>query len=239
MSRRHDVFRYYRTPKSQRLASPLLNALQKSAASQTHVFTSEKIEFSLVVRLDLNAYSTWALGKPLSLRRDLLDDFFSFVVSRLGVKKGVYFRDEGDCLIAIFSNYFNLGASFSDVREFCKEVVSKTYGQGKLSAKATLSAGDVAYFQKAHEIGTDEWSAEGQPFVRAVRLEAAVDSKPCVYFFKDDYVSYFTASAPAAASGGAPATWIRDDDASVQVVGLNAAGGWVDIVKLEYKGPTN
>ena len=41
---------------------------------------------------------------------------------------GVFFRDEGDCIVAVFSDYFSRGATYKSIREFCKKVSDRYYG---------------------------------------------------------------------------------------------------------------
>ena len=120
-----------------------------------------------------------------------MDSFFSIVVPVVEMHNGVYFRDEGDCVVSLFTDYFNSSASYDEVHKFCKFVSSKTYGKGALSAKSTVACGDVGIFQKAHEVGSDDWSAEGAPFVRAARLEQVIESKKMFVYYKDDYEAHF------------------------------------------------
>ena len=46
-------------------------------------------------------------------------------------------------------------------------------------------------YQKSNEVCTKDWSAEGEPFVRAVRIEQAVESKQQIYYFADEYDELF------------------------------------------------
>ena len=46
-------------------------------------------------------------------------------------------------------------------------------------------------YQKSHEVDTKDWSAEGEPFVRAVRIEQAVESKQQIYYFADEFDELF------------------------------------------------
>ena len=47
-------------------------------------------------------------------------------------------------------------------------------------------------YQKSNEVCTKDWSAEGEPFVRAVRIEQAVKSKQQIYYFADEYNALFS-----------------------------------------------
>lgn len=187
---------------------------------------------TIVVRCDLNGYSGWARDKTIEQRVNLLNDFFSTVVPFLDQHGGIYFRDEGDCIVSVFSGYFQLGATPERVRGFCQAVVSRTYGADGLSAKAIVACGPVAYFQKSHEVGTDDWSAEGEPFVRAARLEQAIESRAHIVFFQDEHDQFFAAQAQVA-SPGERYYWAVEAR-SVQVAGLGLAGGWTDIFTLTH-----
>ena len=46
-------------------------------------------------------------------------------------------------------------------------------------------------YQKSPEVGTRDWSAEGEPFVKAVRIEQAAESKQQIYYFADEYDKLF------------------------------------------------
>jgi hypothetical protein len=182
----------------------------------------------------LNGYSDWVRGKSASARVSLLDQFFSTIIPALGTAGGIFFRDEGDCIVALFSDYFKIGATVQSIMGFCKSAASGAYGTSaeSLSAKVTVTWGQLAYFQKAHESGTEDWSAEGQPFVRSARLEQSIESKPQIVFYADDYDRLFAQSASIAPPGGIYYWEIQRR--SLQVPGLGLVGGWADVVSMEY-----
>ena len=186
----------------------------------------------VVARTDLNGYSAWARGRSAGERALQLDAFFSSVVPRIELAGGVFFRDEGDCIVALFSDYFERGATFDMIEAYCMQVSARSYGAGDLSAKTCVSIGEIAIFQKQHEISSGDWSAEGEPFVRSARLEQAVSSTKHIVFFKDEYKSGFSSTSNVAPPGSSPA-W-REVFESLQVPGVGASGGWVDIARLEY-----
>src|SRR5262245_3296002 len=118
MSRRRDIHNFYNQRARQQPANAAFgyrqferlseaDRLEKSAASaQVFEFHGEAVLYSVVVRSDLNGYSAWARDKRPSDRAALLDQFFSFAVPELQLHGGVYFRDEGDCIVGLFSEYF-------------------------------------------------------------------------------------------------------------------------------------
>lgn len=172
--------------------------IKEAAAADRHLFRGPAISKGVVVRADLNGYSNWTQDRSIIERVALLNDFFTKVIEYLAKYGGIYFRDEGDCIVAIFSPYFNQvpyapvdDALCQKVDAFCKEVVSKQYGTDRLTAKASVAVGKIVIYQKWHERDTDDWSAEGYPFVRAIRLEQAVESKQAIYYFADEYDGLF------------------------------------------------
>ena len=211
--------------------SGLRNLQEKAAAQSRFAFHGPAVVEAVVVRSDLNGYSAWARDKQAPERAAVLDSFFSRVIPMLNVAGGVYFRDEGDCIVALFSNYFG-AAYYASAESYAMQAASNEYGIPKLTAKSTVACGRIAVYQKAHEVGTEDWSAEGDPFVRAGRLETAITSKQQVAFFADDYNAHF-ASTNLQTGGGQPA-WTPKPD-KLQVPGLGAAGGWTDVVLLERR----
>lgn len=185
-----------------------------------------------MLRLDLNGYSAWAREKPIEARVALLDKYFSTVVPLLDQVKGVYFRDEGDCIVCLFSSYFGTNADDLNFRinYFARTVASQRFGE--LTAKVAVAAGPLAFFQKAHEVGTDDWSAEGEAFVRAARLEAAMSSDAQVVYFADDFDNMF-AETIHYVSSGERYYWTVDRE-KLQVPGLALVGGWADVVYQRY-----
>lgn len=226
-SRRALVHQHYRSTGP--ASGTTLEGLSKSAAAaDVYAFRGDTIEFAVVVRVDLNGYSSWARGRAPGDRVELLDSFFSGVVPILEQHGGIYFRDEGDCIVCLFSNYFQTSATDSDVVQFARRVTGLEYGRARLSPKASVACGDVAFFQKSHERGTEEWSAEGEPFVRAARLEQSVQSKQRVHYFAEEYDKFFVGKG-SVAPAGARYHWDIERD-SVQVSGLALRGGWTSLV---------
>ena len=177
-SRREEIVNYYLRQGGH---------FKEAAAATRYLFRGTRISEGVVVRVDLNGYSNWTQGHSIIERVALLNDFFTKVIEYLAKYGGIYFRDEGDCIVAIFSPYFGLPVPYAPVKAFCEEVVSKQYGPDGLTAKASVAAGKIVIYQKSHERDTDDWSAEGYPFVRAIRLEQAVESKQAIYYFADEY----------------------------------------------------
>lgn len=223
-NRRESVHNFYRP-------STLLT--EGIVGSANIPFRGPGIHYTVVTRTDLNGYSTWARDKTAAQRAAALDAFFSAVVPNIDRWGGVYFRDEGDCILALFSDYFQRNASFATIREYALTVSGRVYGPARLSAKTTIVGGDVAYFQKRHEEASGDWSAEGEPFVRAARLEAAITSVAQVVLYAEEYDADF---APVAiyAGPGQRGPWNLERE-SLQVSGVGAAGGWQDIVRLIYR----
>jgi class 3 adenylate cyclase len=229
-SRRARIQDFYGTPRNQRA-----QILEKAAASWDQFsFAGAKVVDAVVVRTDLNGYSEWSRERSIEERVSLLDDFFSAVVPELRTSGGVFFRDEGDCLVSLFTKYFGEVPSFDSIEVFCMKAGSRLYGQAQLSAKTVVARGNVAIFQKAHEVGSQDWSAEGDAFVRAVRLEQAVPSAQEITFFADEYQAAFAATSNTPVAGGR-AAWIENHE-SLQVPGLALTGGWSDVVVLRYRG---
>jgi len=164
----------------------------------------------------------------------MLDAFFSSVVPAIERAGGVFFRDEGDCIVALFSDYFDRGATYDTIRSFCQSVTRSRYGGAQLAAKTCVACGNVAIFQKRHPVPTGDWSAEGDPFVRAARLEEAIASRQHYVFYEDDYKNYFEAVTTWAALG-VKAGWTHCSE-NLQVAGLGATGGWTSIDRFEYEG---
>jgi class 3 adenylate cyclase len=229
-SRRDLVHEFYKRGRSHPTTTYRTGGVVAGTVSRLG-FRGASQEYAIVVRLDLNGYSTWARDRSIGERAALLDDFFSKVVPMLEQQCGVYYRDEGDCIVAIFADYFRLGAGIDNVCNFVRAAVAEVYGSECLTAKCVVACGDVAFFQKAHEAGTDDWSAEGEPFVRAARLEAAVGSRQRVYWYADEYPT-FSSQVPLALPGDR--YFWRVDLVSLQVGGLSLPGGWTDVVQLEY-----
>ena len=227
-NRRDSVHDYYRSVPGGGLL------LEKAAASSLFAYHGPALEYSTVTRSDLNGYSNWARDRSPADRALMLDAFFSAVVPAIERAGGVFFRDEGDCIVALFSDYFARGASYHKVRLYCQEVTRQRYGSAQLAAKTCVACGNVAIFQKRHEVASGDWSAEGEPFVRAARLEAAIDSKQHFVFYEDDYRKHFAAVTTWAAPG-TKAPWNYYNE-NVQVAGLGAVGGWTTVDRFEYEG---
>lgn len=236
MSRRQRFSEFYKHPHNMRIvkndAGDSFHLVEKSAASaDKYSFRGDKEVHAVVVRCDLNGFTKWSNEHSLDARKELLGEFFSHIMSKLEPSGGIYFRDEGDCLIALFSAYFN-PINYQTIESFCQSVVGREYGKDKLSAKACVACGEIAIYQKPHEAGSDDWSADGPAFVNAVRLEQAVDSKPQVNFFADEYEEHFE-SGTSYAKPGQTYYWIASNE-SKQVAGLGFEGGWVELRCLTH-----
>jgi class 3 adenylate cyclase len=231
-SRRARIHDFYGTPANQR--SQVLEKAAAAAAYDQFSFSGAGVADAAVVRTDLNGYSDWSRDKSIQDRVSLLDDFFSYLVPQLRQHCGVFFRDEGDCLVSLFTTYFGEKPTFDGIEAFCMKAGSRSYGKAQLSAKTVVARGGVAIFQKAHEVGTQDWSAEGEAFVRAARLEQAVESKQEITFFADEYDSDFAGTVNVAAPGAQP-RWLVNRE-NLQVPGLALSGGWTDIVVLRPRG---
>ena len=189
LSRRQEIINHY-------LDDSIKEAAAATAAvTDRHLFRGNRSSKGVVVRVDLNRYSSWTQHFPIHYKVNLLNDFFTKVLTYLAQYEGIYFRDEGDCIVSIFSPYFEkLENPFIHARQFCEAVVSGYYGIEGLTAKAIVAMGKIAIYQKSHEVGTHDWSAEGEPFVSTARLEQVVESKQSIYYFADecnDYIYYF------------------------------------------------
>lgn len=225
-NRREAVHEFYRSVPGGGLL------LEKAAASALFPFRGPAISHAVIARSDLNGYSAWARDRNAAERALVLDSFFSTVVPAIERAGGVFFRDEGDCIVALFSDYFERGATWKKIRSYCMEVTRQTYGVPQLTAKTCVATGDVAIFQKRHEVQSGDWSAEGEPFVRAARLEQAVSSARHVAMYEDEYDAYWEPVAEYAPAGS-PALWTLSRE-SLQVAGLGAVGGWTRIARIEY-----
>jgi hypothetical protein len=234
-SRRARTYAFYRNPAAIRRV-----LLEKSAsAAGEYSFHGSAVTSTAVVRLDLNGYSSSVRDRDIAVRAAILDDFFSKTMPKLADAKGIFFRDEGDCIVCLFSDYFGAGATPASVLDFCKHVVSDRYGAGVLgdeylTAKASVAYGSIAYFQKAHEAGSDDWSAEGEPFVRAARIEQAIESTRQIVLYAAEYDAVF---APANARSFVPPGTVyywEFKRRNLQIPGLQLAGGWADVVSLEH-----
>jgi class 3 adenylate cyclase len=225
-SRRAQFHDYY----AGRSAAVLL--AKSASAANRYAFRGAAVAHAVVVRADLNGYSDWSRDRPIGERVTLLNDFFAVAVPALERNCGIYFRDEGDCVVAIFSDYFGLACTYESVATFCQAISSQQYGKNRLTAKCVVACGNVAFFQKGNEVGTDDWSAEGEPFVRAARLEAAIERKARIYYFAHEYDRHF-ASGTNYAKPGDKYYWTVNRE-SLQVQGLGLAGGWVDTVNFEH-----
>ncbi len=216
----------------QRDGTLLKEAAAAAATEKRYQFRGSDLSDGVVVRVDLNGYSDRTQDRPIGYRVSLLNNFFTKVLEYLDEYNGIYLRDEGDCIVSLFSSYFGVMDPYSQVENFCKKVVSKYYGVDQLTAKAIVAAGEIAIYQKSHEVRTGDWSAEGEPFVRAVRLEQAVESNQHIYYFADEYRELFSRYT-VSANMGEKYYWIlgyRNE----QVQGLRLSGGWVKLAINEY-----
>ncbi len=182
-------------------SGPIKEAAAATAITDRYLFTGDGLYDGVVVRVDLNGYSAWAQDRLMIYRVNLLNDFFTKVLNYMDQYGGIYFRDEGDCIISLFSSYFGLDDPYAPVDKFCKAVVRDRYGIDRLTAKAIVAEGEIAFYQKSNEIVTGDWSAEGEPFIRAIRVEQAVESKQQIYYFADEYDALFSQYTKAPALG--------------------------------------
>jgi class 3 adenylate cyclase len=223
-NRREAIHQFYRgVPGS---------TLLTGATATSYSFKGPAMAKAIVVRTDLNGYSSWARGMPAPLRAAVLDEFFSAVVPAIDRAGGVYFRDEGDCIVALFSEYFGHSTDSLQVRLYCQGVTAKVYSAAELSAKTCVACGEIAIFQKRHEAPSGDWSAEGEPFVRAARLEQAASSIRHVVWYANDYDTYFK-SAEIWAPAGTKALWNLYRE-PLRVPGVGAVAGWEDVVRIQY-----
>ena len=188
LSRRQEIVNHYLQK-----SGPIKEAAAAAATTDHHLFQGDDLCEGVVVRVDLNGYSDWAQFFPTHYRVNLLNDFFTKVLTYLAQYEGIYFRDEGDCVVSLFSPYFGTEEPYVKSMSFCEAVVSDCYGPSNypLTAKAIVATGEVMIYQKSNEVCTKDWSAEGEPFVRAVRIEQAVESKQQIYYFADEYDELF------------------------------------------------
>jgi hypothetical protein len=227
-NRRESIHDFY---KSTEFGGVLQKALPLISTS-SFPYRGPGIADSAVARADLNGYSEWSRDRPALERALLLDDFFSYAVPEIDRHGGVFFRDEGDCVVALFSTYFNPDLTTDRVERYCMRVGSQTYGSANLTASVSLAFGNVAFFQKRHEIGTDDWSAEGEPFVTSARIEAALTSIPQVVMLAEDYRARLASSTNRTPPGASrPPFWLIGEPEPMQIQGLGRPGGWVDVVK--------
>lgn len=71
-NRRNQLFNFYSNPADQRK-----NIIEKAAVgSSRYEYKGEAVAYSVVVRVDLNGYSKWAIDKSIADRVNLLNDFF-------------------------------------------------------------------------------------------------------------------------------------------------------------------
>lgn len=234
MANRKAKFRDYYLQENS-LGALLRKSVADSARPSRYQFRGNAVTNGLVVRCDLNGYSAWSKDKEISDRVALLDDFFKKVISFLDDAGGVYIRDEGDCIVAVFSEYFGTLKQWIDAYNFAKSVVGLEYGIDKLRAKSVIAFGDFAVYQKSPEVGTEDWSVEGQVFVDTIRIEAAVESKPRIYVQKPVYENLFKPGINYV-SPGASAPWYEGEK-SYQVVGCSFSGhaGWTELVFVEHQ----
>lgn len=202
-----------------------------ASSADRYAYRGEWTGFGVVIRADLNGYSAWAREQAVAKRASLLNAFFSTVVPVLESSGGVYYRDEGDCIVGIFSEYFGV-FDVAKLLNYCKFVAGNKYGEPDLSAKLTVVLDTtIAFFQKTHEVPEGDWSSEGEAFVRASRLEQAAQSRQRVYFFTPQY-SILDPFVQKAAPGETYHWTVHTEN--VQVPGLALSGGWAEVTYLEY-----
>ncbi len=207
--------------------------IKASAAERRYKFQKPGVCDGAVVRIDLNGYSDWTQSRTIVERANLLNAFFTKVVDCLDKYGGIYFRDEGDCIVAIFSSYFETASPYVSADAFCKEVIgSSVDNNDPLKAKAIVAVGEMAFYQKLHEVATGDWSAEGEPFVRAVRMEQAVESKPQIYYFANEYDALIRPKTSS--SGFVKKYYWTYRYEKKQIQGLKKSGGWEKLAIVEY-----
>ena len=208
--------------------------IKASAAERRYKFRKPGVCDGAVVRIDLNGYSEWAEGRTVYQRANLLNTFFTKVVDCLDKYEGIYFRDEGDCIVAIFSTYFETASPYISADAFCKEVIRSSVDEGDaLTAKAIVAVGEIAFYQKLHEVEVGDWSAEGEPFVRAVRVEQAVESKPQIYYFANEFDDLFNKYDKNPFSFNTKHYWEYRYEKK-QIQGLKKSGGWEKLAIIDY-----
>lgn len=189
-----------------------------------------------MVRSDLNGYSEWVRDIKIPKRVALLDEFFSHAAVAAHKYDGVYYRDEGDCIVVLFTPYFFPNVTYSQVISYAKEVTKQTFGNAALTCKTVIAGGPVTFYQKGPDIPENDWSAEGDAFVTAARLESAVESQQTISCLSEDYEyddGLKSASEAMLVSSGQTYYW-SISTRSIQVQGLKAAGGWVDVTVHSY-----
>src|SRR5262249_5581211 len=116
-NRRSRIHEFYSQPINLRTAQLFEKAA--AAAAGRFAFHGPALVNAVIVRTDLNGFSDWARDKQVVQRAAMLDDFFTKVIPSLGAAGGVYFRDEGDCIVSLFSDYFGGGWSYQSAESFC------------------------------------------------------------------------------------------------------------------------
>ncbi|MBW1806955.1 MAG: hypothetical protein JRJ87_02090 [Deltaproteobacteria bacterium] len=150
-------------------------------------FRGESLEKSLVVRVDLNNYLSWALEQNVSNKVILIEDFLSKMVLALEQHGGFFLSSDSDGIYVVFSEYFGLGAGYKETVAFCRQVVQNRYGTDGLSVRAVVANGPLTFFQRPHEVAGNDWSADGLSLKRAQWLSLSVYERRCIYFFADDF----------------------------------------------------
>lgn len=210
--------------------------IKLSVADRTRRFPGAGIYDGVVVRIDLNGYSDWAQGQAIANRARLLNAFFTKVITSLNMYDGLYFRDEGDCVVALFSENLGSADPYRSAYYFCMQVIEDSVtNNDPLKAKAIVSTGEMAFYQKLHEIEVSDWSAEGEPFVKAVRMEQAVDSKPQIYFFQDEFNRHFNQYVQRSFFPQPNQSyWKICHGEKERIQGLRKAGGWATLTTMIY-----
>ena len=228
LSRRQEIVNHYLQK-----SGPIKEAAAAAATKDHHLFHGDDLCEAVVVRVDLNGYSSWAQDRLMIYRVNLLNDFFTKVLNYMDKHGGVYFRDEGDCIISLFSSYFGLEDPYAPVDNFCKAVVSARYGIDQLTAKAIVAEGEIAFYQKSNEVGTGDWSAEGEPFIRAIRVEQTVKSEQQIYYFADEYDELFQPKAKDLVDEILSKSWrLKRENKHVQ--GLGMPGEYIRFAIKKY-----
>jgi hypothetical protein len=134
----------------------------------------------------------------------------------------------------LFSPYFYERVTFDAALNFSKAVTAQKYGSGALTCKTCIVLGDVTYYQKGPEALENDWSAEGDAFVIAARIEASVPSAQVIYIPQEQYVAGFSEAANRFTAGRGEKYYWETELHSFQIEGLHLPGGWGDLVVVKH-----
>jgi hypothetical protein len=122
--------------KRQRILSRYMgDVIEKSQQPPFWNFNGPAIANAIVVRVDLNGYSKWARENTLTERVQMLNDYYQHVIPLAYKYGGAFYRDEGDCIVVVYSTYFSRATwTFDSVEAFCMLSAARDYAGGDLSA---------------------------------------------------------------------------------------------------------